>query len=129
MSTGETRGSNSRSKHKEPEHVNGLNSETEYELTPTAPSSTSYLHIPHRGQGGGTSKNKMDPFEVRVRFTALLANLNASVTSATKTAQYAIKYRDMDEDLHSCIIEQLERVSGGDRMVGHAADTSSPRTR
>ncbi len=52
----------------------------------------------------------MDPFEVRVRFTQLLANLNASVTSATKTAQYAIKYRDMDEDLHSCIIEQLERV-------------------
>lgn len=52
----------------------------------------------------------MDPFEVRVRFTQLLANLNASVTSATKTAQYAIKYRDLDEDLHSCIIEQLEKV-------------------
>jgi hypothetical protein len=53
---------------------------------------------------------RMEPFEVQVRFTQLLANLNASVTSATKTAQYAIKYRDMDEDLHSCIIEQLERV-------------------
>jgi CTD kinase subunit gamma len=37
--------------------------------------------------------------------------LNASVTSANKAAQYAIKYRDMDEDLHSCILEQLERVS------------------
>lgn len=53
----------------------------------------------------------MDPFEVRVRFTQFLGNLNASVTSAQKTAQYAIKYRDMDEDLHNCIIEQLERVS------------------
>ncbi|CZR69959.1 related to CTD kinase subunit gamma [Phialocephala subalpina] len=51
----------------------------------------------------------MDPFEVRVRFTQFLGNLNASVTSAQKTAQYAIKYRDMDEDLHNCIIEQLER--------------------
>ncbi|KUJ07211.1 uncharacterized protein LY89DRAFT_601797 [Mollisia scopiformis] len=51
----------------------------------------------------------MDPFEVRVRFTAFLGSLNASVTSAQKTAQYAIKYRDMDEDLHNCIIEQLER--------------------
>ena len=53
----------------------------------------------------------MDPFEVRIRFTQHLQHLNASVTSANKAAQYAIKYRDMDEDLHSCILEQLERVS------------------
>jgi CTD kinase subunit gamma len=52
----------------------------------------------------------MDPFEVRVRFSQHLQHLNASVTSANKAAQYAIKYRDMDEDLHSCILEQLERV-------------------
>ena len=52
----------------------------------------------------------MDPFEVRIRFTQHLQHLNASVTSANKAAQYAIKYRDMDEDLHSCILEQLERV-------------------
>jgi hypothetical protein len=53
---------------------------------------------------------QMDPFEVRLRFTQQLQHLNASVTSANKAAQFAIKYRDMDEDLHSCIIEQLERV-------------------
>lgn len=53
----------------------------------------------------------MDPFEVRIRFTGLIVNLNASVISATKAAQYALKYREMDEDLHSCIIEQLEMVS------------------
>lgn len=53
----------------------------------------------------------MDPFEVRIRFTQYLQHLNATVTSANKTAQYALKYRDMDEDLHSCILEQLERVS------------------
>jgi hypothetical protein len=53
----------------------------------------------------------MDPFEVRIRFTQHLQHLNASVTSANKAAQYALKYKDMDEDLHSCILEQLERVS------------------
>jgi hypothetical protein len=58
------------------------------------------------------SRHTMDPFEVRIRFTQYLQHLNASVTSANKTAQYALKYRDMDEDLHSCILEQLERVSG-----------------
>ncbi|KAI5465606.1 CTD kinase subunit gamma CTK3-domain-containing protein [Mariannaea sp. PMI_226] len=50
-----------------------------------------------------------DPFEVRMRFINQLQHLNASVSSAQKAAQYALKYRDMDEDLHSCILEQLER--------------------
>ncbi len=54
--------------------------------------------------------NMADPFEVRMRFTSQLQHLNASVTSAQKAAHYALKYRDMDEDLHSCILEQLERV-------------------
>ena len=68
--------------------------------------------IPDRGHGRpNTNKGAMDPFEVRIRFTQHLQHLNASVTSANKAAQYAIKYRDMDEDLHSCILEQLERVS------------------
>lgn len=51
-----------------------------------------------------------DPFEVRMRFTSQLQHLNASVSSAQKAAQYALKYKEMDEDLHSCILEQLERV-------------------
>ncbi|KAF1812638.1 hypothetical protein P152DRAFT_514242, partial [Eremomyces bilateralis CBS 781.70] len=50
-----------------------------------------------------------DPFEVRIRFTSLLQHLDASVTSAQRAASYALKNRDMDEDLHSCILEQLER--------------------
>ncbi|KAM4060187.1 CTD kinase subunit gamma CTK3 domain-containing protein [Hirsutella rhossiliensis] len=50
-----------------------------------------------------------DPFEVRMRFSSQLQHLNASVNSAQKAAQYALKYKDMDEDLHSCIIEQVER--------------------
>lgn len=62
------------------------------------------------------AKIMADPFEVRMRFTAQLQHLNASVTSSQKAAQYAIKYKDMDEDLHSCILEQLEKVR---IVVGH----------
>lgn len=52
-----------------------------------------------------------DPFEVRQRFTTLLSHLSASHTSLQKAALYALKNRDMDEDLHSCILEQLERTN------------------
>jgi CTD kinase subunit gamma CTK3 len=53
-----------------------------------------------------------DPFEVRMRFTHQLQHLNASSNSSLKAAHYALKNRAMDEDLHSCILEQLERVCG-----------------
>ncbi|KAK0511402.1 hypothetical protein JMJ35_005975 [Cladonia borealis] len=56
-----------------------------------------------------------DPFEVRMRFTSQLQHLNASVNSSQKAAHYALKYKDMDEDLHSCILEQLERNSMNNR--------------
>ena len=51
-----------------------------------------------------------DPFEVRMRFSSQLQHLNASVTSSQKAAQFALKYKDLDEDLHSCILEQVEKV-------------------
>ncbi|KAI4727231.1 hypothetical protein E4T49_04960 [Aureobasidium sp. EXF-10728] len=57
----------------------------------------------------------MDPFEVRMRFNSQLQHLNASVTSAQKAAVWAIKYREWDEDLHSCILENLERNSLNNR--------------
>ncbi|KAL9117890.1 MAG: hypothetical protein Q9187_005566 [Circinaria calcarea] len=50
-----------------------------------------------------------------MRFTSQLQHLNASVTSSQKAAHYALKYRDMDEDLHSCILEQLEKNSMNNR--------------
>lgn len=50
-----------------------------------------------------------DPFEVRMKFTSLLHHLNASTNSALKTAHYALKHSPFAEDLHSCILEQLER--------------------
>ncbi|KAL2754626.1 hypothetical protein ACRALDRAFT_2077820, partial [Sodiomyces alcalophilus JCM 7366] len=52
-----------------------------------------------------------DPFEVRMRFSAQLQHLNASVISMQKAASYALRYKEMDEDLHSCILEQLERTN------------------
>src|SRR5258706_10076903 len=63
-----------------------------------------------RGQSQIASLKMADTFEVRMRFTSQLQHLNASVTSYQKAAQYALKYKDMDEDLHSCILEQLEKV-------------------
>lgn len=59
--------------------------------------------------------NMADPFEVRMKFTHQLQHLNASVNSAQKAAHYAIRYKDMDEDLHSCILEQLERNNMNNR--------------
>ncbi|TVY31274.1 CTD kinase subunit gamma [Lachnellula occidentalis] len=90
---------------------------------------SSSVPIPDRGHGS-TSQKRMDPFEVRIRFTQLLQHLNASVTSANKAAQYALKYRDMDEDLHSCILEQLERNTMNNRanimyFIEHLCDASA----
>ncbi|KAJ6155362.1 hypothetical protein N7470_005928 [Penicillium chermesinum] len=62
-----------------------------------------------------TGNMMVDPFEVRMRFTTQLQHLSASVTSSQKAAHYALKYRDLDEDLHSCILEQLERNNMNNR--------------
>lgn len=56
-----------------------------------------------------------DPFEVRMRFTSQLQHLNASTTSATKAANYALKHSEFSDDLHSCILEQLERNNMNNR--------------
>lgn len=56
-----------------------------------------------------------DPFEVRMRFTSQLQHLNASTASATKAANFALKYSEFSDDLHSCILEQLERNNMNNR--------------
>lgn len=66
--------------------------------------------IPKSFEKTAGAKMMVDPFEVRMRFTAQLQHLSASVTSSQKAAHYALKYRDLDEDLHSCILEQIERA-------------------
>ncbi len=50
-----------------------------------------------------------------MRFLTLLSTLSASLSSSQKAAQFALKYRDMDEDLHSCILESLEKNSMNNR--------------
>lgn len=71
------------------------------EPTPPTDSPAAFAH---------TQFKMADPFEVRMRFTKQLQHMNASVTATQKAAQYALRYKDMDEDLHSCIVEQLEQV-------------------
>ncbi|OAR02263.1 hypothetical protein LLEC1_03536 [Akanthomyces lecanii] len=71
-----------------------------------------------------------DPFEVRMRFSSQLQHLNASVASAQKAAQYALKYREWHEDLHSCILEQVERTNMNTRanimyFIEHFLDQAS----
>ncbi|KAK4624096.1 CTD kinase subunit gamma [Fulvia fulva] len=56
-----------------------------------------------------------DPFEVRMRFTSQLQHLNASTSSALKAANYALRYHEFSDDLHSCILEQLERNNMNNR--------------
>lgn len=123
MSTPDARGSknsrSSKSKHRKPHTTLPKSSppipfENDDNGVDTPLTPTPYIAFPiaERGHGYDPAKTlgKMDPFEVRVRFTGQLSSLSASVTSANKAAQYALKYRDLDEDLHSCILEQLERV-------------------
>lgn len=56
-----------------------------------------------------------DPFEVRMRFTSQLQHLNASTTSALKASTYALRHLEFSDDLHSCILEQLERNNMNNR--------------
>lgn len=53
-----------------------------------------------------------DPFAVRMNFKrAYLDKLTSSPSTQTRAAAYALKYREQDEDLHSCILETLDAVS------------------
>nr|POE69084.1 ctd kinase subunit gamma [Quercus suber] len=96
------------------ELVNNLNFKRQF-LSSLPWSHTSYAK--HRGHSRRTDSvlNMADPFEVRMRFTSHLQHLNASTTSATKTANYALKYSEFSDDLHSCILEQLERSNMNNR--------------
>lgn len=51
-----------------------------------------------------------DPFECRLTFLSLLEKLNASQQSIHKVATYAVRHRQLSEDLYSCLLEELEQV-------------------
>lgn len=52
----------------------------------------------------------VDPFQCRLTFTRQISNLSASAVAAKQAAQFALKNRDVDEDLFSVILEQLQAV-------------------
>ncbi|EPY50582.1 domain kinase I gamma subunit [Schizosaccharomyces cryophilus OY26] len=58
----------------------------------------------------------MDPFEGRMAFLQLLNKLSASQLSQLKPAQFAIKNMDLEDDLYSCIWEELESGSFNTRV-------------
>lgn len=62
-----------------------------------------------------------------MRFTMQLQHLSAAVTSSQRAAQYALKYRDMDEDLHSCILEQLEKVRNSLMQISTSVSSDKSR--
>ncbi|ORY98565.1 CTD kinase subunit gamma CTK3-domain-containing protein [Syncephalastrum racemosum] len=57
-----------------------------------------------------------DPFECRLTFLSLLEKLNASQQSIHKVATYAVRHRQLSEDLYSCLLEELEQASINARL-------------
>ncbi|KAG5439905.1 hypothetical protein PCANB_000187 [Pneumocystis canis] len=53
----------------------------------------------------------LDPFEGRLAFLEILKKLTASQQSQIKTAQFALRHKDLDEDLYNCVLEELELSS------------------
>lgn len=51
-----------------------------------------------------------DPFECRLTFLALLKKVSASQQSIHKVAIYAMRHKNLCEDLYNCLIEELEQV-------------------
>ncbi|KAG5513553.1 hypothetical protein PMAC_000985 [Pneumocystis sp. 'macacae'] len=58
----------------------------------------------------------LDPFEGRLAFLEILKKLTASQQSQIKTAQFALRHKDLDEDLYNCILEELEHTSLNSRV-------------
>ncbi|KAI8086593.1 CTD kinase subunit gamma CTK3-domain-containing protein [Halteromyces radiatus] len=58
----------------------------------------------------------LDPFECRLQFISLLKKLNASQQSIQKTARYAVRHRQLSEDLYSCFLEEIENTSLNARL-------------
>ncbi|EMR11759.1 hypothetical protein PNEG_00191 [Pneumocystis murina B123] len=58
----------------------------------------------------------LDPFEGRLAFLEILKKLTASQQSQIKTAQFALRHKDLDEDLYNCVLEELELSSLNSRV-------------
>lgn len=52
----------------------------------------------------------MDPFEIRLSFVKSLPKLNGSTQAIDWSLQYIYQNPDLDEDLYSCILQELDNV-------------------
>jgi len=73
-----------------------------------APLSTKCVVSPTRSNT--TMSAADDPFACRLAFTKLLSRLNASAGASKQCAQFALRNRELDEDLFNVILEQLQSV-------------------
>ena len=51
-----------------------------------------------------------DAFDVRLKFTYLIEQLDATGASVDKAVTFFVKHEDHYEDLHSVILETLDKV-------------------
>lgn len=58
----------------------------------------------------------MDPFEARLQFIKTLQRLNASVTSNDTATQFMLKHNEVQEDLYSCVLQELGASSINTRL-------------
>jgi len=58
----------------------------------------------------------LDPFEGRLQFLDQLRHLSASQSSALKLSQFALKHKNLHEDLYSCVVEELPATTLNDKV-------------
>lgn len=58
----------------------------------------------------------MDPFEARLQFIKTLQRLNASTSSNDAACQFMLKHDEVQEDLYSCILQELAASSINTRL-------------
>jgi CTD kinase subunit gamma len=58
----------------------------------------------------------MDPFEARLQFIKVLQRLNASTQANDAAILFVLKNHDLEEDLYSCVLEELDKSSLNARL-------------
>ncbi|KAG0258887.1 hypothetical protein DFQ27_004395 [Actinomortierella ambigua] len=61
----------------------------------------------------------LDPFEARLEFLNLLSKVNASQHSIHKVGNFAMRNKNLYEDLYSCILEEMDQYSHKARFSGY----------
>lgn len=64
----------------------------------------------------------MDPFEARLFFIKSLQKLNGSIQANEAAVQFLLKNIDLEEDLYSCILQELDGVSESRTLTNNASN-------